>query len=179
MAEVRPWWREFVETILWALVLALILRTFIVQAFWIQSGSMLPTLEPGDRVLVAKFLYTFREPKRGDIFVFKFPLDPKRDFVKRIIGLPGDTLHIKDGVVYINNNPLHEGYVKQADDYTLLPNLIFPNVPVHIPAKMYFAMGDNRSHSQDSRYWGFVPQKNIRGPVLFRYWPLNRIGVVR
>ncbi|ADE57645.1 MULTISPECIES: signal peptidase I [Aminobacterium] len=178
MAEGKPWWREFVETILWALVIALILRTFIVQAFWIPSGSMVPTLEPGDRVLVAKFWYSFRKPERGDIFVFKFPLDPKRDFVKRIIGLPGDFLDVRDGIVYINEKPLHEKYVKWRDDFSLFPNILFPQVPIRIPEGRYFAMGDNRSHSQDSRYWGFVPEEYIRGPVFFRYWPFRRIGVV-
>ena len=179
MAAVKPWWREIVETILWALVLALLLRTFVVQAFWIPSGSMLPTLAPGDRVLVAKFWYALQKPERGEIFVFKCPWDPKRDFVKRIIGLPGDTFDIREGVVYINGQPLAERYVKKRDDFSLFPNMIFPRVPIHIPEKMYFAMGDNRAHSQDSRYWGFVPEKNIHGPVFFRYWPLNRIGVVR
>ena len=107
-AAAKPWWRETIETVLWALVLALILRTFVVQAFWIPSGSMIPTLEVGDRVLVAKFWYRFAEPKRGQLFVFQYPVDPKRDYVKRIVGLPGDTLEIRSGSVYINGQPLRD-----------------------------------------------------------------------
>jgi len=170
-AAVKPWWRETIETILWALVIALLLRTFVVQAFWIPSRSMVPTLKIDDRVLVAKFWYHFQEPKRGQIFVFKYPVDPKRDFVKRIIGLPGETLEIHDGVVYINGEPIPEKYVLHRDSYSM--------DPVKIPDDHYFAMGDNRPNSADSRFWGFVPEDNVRGPVFFRYWPLNRIGVVK
>ena len=166
---VKPWWRETVETVLWAVVLALILRTFVVQAFWIPSGSMIPTLLPGDRVLVCKFWYYVQEPEREQVFVFKYPVDPKRDFVKRIIGLPGETVEIRRGTVYINGEPLKDGYVKFKDAYNMQK--------VTVPADSYFAMGDNRPNSQDSRFWGFVPEKNIRGPVFFRYWPLSRIGV--
>lgn len=166
---VKPWWRETIETVLWAVVLALILRTFVVQAFWIPSGSMIPTLLPGDRVLVCKFWYYVQKPEREDIFVFKYPVDPKRDFVKRIIGLPGDTVEIRQGTVYINGEPLKDSYVKFKDAYNMQK--------VTVPSDSYFAMGDNRPNSQDSRFWGFVPEKNIRGPVFFRYWPLSRIGV--
>lgn len=108
----KPWWRETIETVLWALVLALILRYFVVQAFWIPSGSMIPTLIPGDRVLVSKFWYHFQPPKRGQIIVFKYPLDPKRDFIKRVIGLPGEVVSMEEGVVYIDGEPLAEPYVK-------------------------------------------------------------------
>jgi signal peptidase I len=169
-AAAKPWWRETFETVLWALVIALILRTFVVQAFWIPSRSMVPTLQVNDRVLVAKFWYHIQPPKRGQIFVFKYPVDPKRDFVKRIIGLPGETIAIREGIVYINNEPVPEEYVKFHDSYSM--------DPLKIPEDSYFAMGDNRPNSADSRFWGFVPRKNIRGPVFFRYWPLNRLGMV-
>lgn len=174
----KPWWRETVETILWALVLALILRTFVVQAFWIPSGSMVPTLLPGDRVLVAKFWYWFQEPKRGQIMVFKYPVDPQRDFVKRIVGLPGDVIEVRDGVVIVNGTSLSEPYVRNRDMFTLTESTVFPKIPFTVPKDSFFVMGDNRPNSQDSRFWGFVPKQNIRGPVFFRYWPLNRIGMV-
>lgn len=168
----KPWWRETIETVLWALVLALILRTFVVQAFWIPSGSMIPTLEPGDRVLVLKFWYSLPKvsPKRGQIAVFKYPVDPRRDFVKRIIGLPGDTVEIKQGMLYVNGSAIFEPYVKNMDTYNM--------DEIIVPDKSYFCLGDNRPNSQDGRFWGFVPSNFLRGPAVFRYWPLNRIGVI-
>jgi signal peptidase I len=174
----KPWWRETVETILWALVLALILRTFVVQAFWIPSGSMVPTLLPGDRVLVAKFWYWFQEPKRGQIMVFKYPVDPQRDFVKRIVGLPGDVIEVRDGVVIVNGTSLSEPYVRNRDMFTLTESTVFPKIPFTVPKDSFFVMGDNRPNSQDSRFWGFVPKQNVRGPAFVRYWPLDRLGLM-
>jgi signal peptidase I len=165
----KPWWRELIETLIWALILALVLRTFVVQAFWIPSGSMIPTLMPGDRVLVAKFWYRFAEPKRGQIVVFRYPLDPTRDFVKRLIALPGETVEIKNGVVYINGEVLEEPYVKNRDFLSMEKTTV--------PRGQYFMMGDNRPNSQDSRFWGFVPRNYLLGPAFLRYWPLSRIGV--
>ena len=167
---VKPWWRETLETSLWALALALILRTFVVQAFWIPSGSMIPTLEVGDRVLVAKFWYRFSDPARGQIAVFKYPMDPRRDFVKRIIALPGDVVELKEGTIFVNGSPQTEPYVKNRD--------FFEMPPVKIPEGSYFCMGDNRPNSQDSRFWGFVPKNYLKGPVFVRYWPLDRLGKV-
>lgn len=171
----KPWWRETIETILWALALALILRTFVVQAFWIPSGSMIPTLEIGDRVLVAKFWYTFSEPKRGQIAVFKYPVDPQRDFVKRIIGLPGETVSMKDGMVYVDGKPVDDGYVRNHDYYDM--------EPVKVPKGQYFVLGDNRPNSQDARFWPdehkFVPKNYFKGPAFVRYWPISRIGLLQ
>ena len=177
-AVVKSWWRETIETIVWAFALALILRTFVVQAFWIPSGSMLPTLQIGDRVLVAKIWNLVKEPSRGSIYVFKFPEDENRDFIKRIIGLPGDVLDIQSGIVYINGEALDEPYVESRDRFTLRRNEKFEAVPVKIPEDMYFALGDNRQNSQDGRYWGFVPKGHLKGPAFLRYWPLSRIGLI-
>ena len=177
-AAAKPWWREAIETILWALVLALILRAFVVQAFWIPSGSMLPTLQVGDRVLVAKFWNLLEEPSRGSIYVFKYPVDPERDFIKRIIGLPGDLVDIQNGIVYVNGLALDEPYVRNRDRFTLRQNDIFKTVPVEVPENEYLTLGDNRMNSQDGRYWGFVPKNYLKGPAFFRYWPLNRIGLI-
>lgn len=174
---VKPWWRETIETIVWAFVLAMIIRTFIVQAFWIPSGSMIPTLEVGDRVLVAKFWNVFFEPKRGSLYVFKYPVDRERDFVKRLIAVPGDIVDIQNGIVYINGEPTDEPYVKHHDYFTMRPSNLFPEVPFKVPEGKYFMLGDNRSNSQDSRYWGFADIDDMRGPVFFRYWPLDRIGI--
>jgi len=174
---VKPWWRETIETILWALVLALLIRTFVVQAFWIPSGSMLPTLQVGDRVLVAKFWHLFATPSRGGIYVFKYPEDRSRDFIKRIIAVPGDTVDIRNGVVFINGSTLDEPYVVHRDNYTLHPNRLYPTVPFTVPPGNFFTMGDNRPNSQDGRFWGYVPIEDIHGPAFFRYWPLGRIGL--
>lgn len=169
----KPWWREIIETVLYALVLALLLRTFVIQAFWIPSGSMIPALEPGDRVLVLKFWYSLPkvDPKRGQIVVFKYPVDPKRDFVKRLIGLPGDTIEMEDGRVFVNGREIAEPYVLHTDNFTT-------EEPLVVPAKSYFCLGDNRSNSQDSRFWGYVPENFMRGPAVFRYWPPSRIGLL-
>lgn len=177
--SVKPWWRETLETLVWAFILAMIIRTFIIQAFWIPSGSMIPTLEVGDRVLVAKFWNHFFEPARGSIYVFRYPRDHDRDFVKRIIGVPGDTIDIKDGVVFVNGSAIDEPYVKNHDSFTLRPGRVFKEAPFTVPKGMYFMMGDNRPNSQDGRFWGFVSEEDIHGPVFFRYWPITRIGFPR
>lgn len=169
----KPWWRETLETVIWALLLAFVLRTFVIQAFWIPSGSMIPTLEVGDRVIVLKFWYHLPkiEPERGDIVVFKYPVDPRRDFVKRIVGLPGDKVSIVDGTVYINDKELFEPYVKNKDTYDM-PEIV-------VPGNKYFCLGDNRPNSQDGRFWGYVPEKFLKGPAVIRYWPISRIGLLK
>ena len=178
----KPWWREVIETVVYALVLALFLRWLVIQAFWIPSGSMIPTLLPNDRVLVLKFWYRLpkMEPKRGDIVVFKYPVEPERDFVKRLIGLPGDTVEIVEGRVFVNNLEITEPYVQNRDSLSM--------EPLSVPHDQYFFLGDNRSNSQDGRYWRdkktgdwipFVPRNYIRGPAVFRYWPLSRIGLLK
>lgn len=162
--------RDFMETVIWAVVLALLLRAFVVQAFYIPSGSMIPTLLPNDRVLVNKFIYTLRAPQRGDVFVFEYPEDPSKDYVKRLIALPGDTFEMRQGTVYINGAPVKEDYVKYADSYSM--------APVVVPKDSFVALGDNRPNSADSRFWGYVSRSAIKGPVFLRYWPLNRFGLI-
>ena len=173
----KPWWRETIETIVWAFVLAMIIRTFIVQAFWIPSGSMIPTLEVGDRVLVAKFWNWFFPPSRGSLYVFRYPVDRDRDFVKRVIAVPGDVVDIRDGIVYINGKPTNEPYVKYHDHFTLQAGRPYAEVPFTVPEGHYFMMGDNRPNSQDGRFWGLVSNADLHGPVFFRYWPVTRIGI--
>lgn len=164
-------WREIVETIVIAVVLALLIRAFVVEAFYIPSSSMVPTLEPGDRILVLKFYYHFTEPKRGDIVVFRFPLDPSKDLIKRIVAVGGDVVRIESGYLYVNGSRVEEPYVANRDFY---------NMPtITVPKGFYFALGDNRPNSEDSRFWGFLPRANIKGKAVVRYWPPTRIGLIK
>ncbi|MEZ7892423.1 MAG: signal peptidase I [Candidatus Wallbacteria bacterium] len=175
--------REVVETIGLAVILAIILRTFVIQAFFIPSGSMENTLLPGDMILVNKFIYYFTDYKHGDIIVFKYPKEPEKDYIKRVIGLPGDTVEIKNGDIYINDKLTEEKYTKQkAADDIILHASAGADVPlskIKVPEGKLFVMGDNRNNSQDSRFWGYLPKENIRGKALLIYWPLNRIGLIR
>ena len=180
--------RENIEAILVAIVLALFIRTFIIQAFKIPSGSMKQTLQIGDHILVNKFIYgiklpflmttivPIKNPKRGDIVVFKFPEDPDKDFIKRVIGIAGDVVECRDKQVYINHKRLNHDYGIHTDS-----NIISGGVqprdnfgPVVVPEKSLFVMGDNRDHSYDSRFWGFVDLKALRGKALIIYWSWDK-----
>ncbi|MEE9259375.1 MAG: signal peptidase I [Nitrospinaceae bacterium] len=187
--------REYAEAIFIALLLALFIRTFIVQAFKIPSGSMERTLLVGDHILVSKFSYgthipneipflnirlfddivLFQEiPERGDIIVFKFPKDESRDFIKRVIGLPGDLVEIRRQRVFINNKPLEEPYVVHSlapGNEPIVPRDDFG--PVLVPDGYLFMMGDHRENSQDSRYWGFLDINKVKGKALMLYWSWN------
>jgi len=166
--------REYLEAFIIAFVLALIIKTFLIQAFKIPSSSMEPTLLVGDHLLVNKFIYKFKDPHPGDIIVFKFPDDPKRDFIKRIIGAPGDTVEVRDKKVYVNDKELLEPYAIHEDPE------VFPKErsvrdnfgPVTVPKDAYFAMGDNRDRSWDGRFWNnsFVKRKDIIGKAFIIYW---------
>jgi signal peptidase I len=179
--------REYAEAIAIAILLALVIRTLIVQAFTIPSGSMMDTLLVGDYILVNKFLYGpeipltdlrlpgLREPARGDIIVFKYPQDEKRDFIKRIVGTPGDQIQIRGHQVVVNGQPLAEEYVKPADG--AMPaaqpgycGYAYGCEATRVPGDSYFVMGDNRDNSQDSRYWGFVKRDKIKGKAFLIYW---------
>lgn len=164
--------RELAETIVIAVLLAVVIRTFVIQAFKIPSGSMLHTLQIGDHILVNKFIYRFNEPGRGDVIVFLFPEDESRDFIKRIIGLPGETMEIRNRVVHIDGKPLAERYVTfQGAGGFGNPHTPFENFgPVHIPPGKLFVMGDNRDSSMDSRAWGFLDRSKIRGKAMIIYW---------
>lgn len=159
--------RELPFLLVSAVLIAWVVRTFIFHPFYIPSGSMEPTLLPQDRVIVNKFIYRFQEPKRGDIIVFLPPND-NRDYIKRIIGLPGETIEIKKGMVYINNRALSEPYKTKAPDPSSFG-------PFKIPNSNYFVMGDNRPNSSDSRVFGPLKKERIIGKAVFIYWPISRI----
>lgn len=162
--------REYAEAIIIAIILALLIRSFVVQAFKIPSGSMIPSLLVGDHILVNKFIYRFKDPQRGDIMVFKFPLDEKRDFVKRVIGLGGDEIAIRGKQVYINNKLLNEQYAIFSDSKSGFFSTRYEFGPVRVPLDSYFVMGDNRDNSQDSRYWGFLKKDKVLGKAFLIYW---------
>ena len=192
--------RENVEAILIAIVLALLIRTFVVQAFKIPSGSMKSTLQIGDHILVNKFAYGVKfpylkvpflgktdhhygktiiplgKPKRGDVVVFKFPEDPEKDFIKRVIGVAGDVVHIRNKKVYINEEPLKDTYGIHTDNH-IMPRRLQPRDyfgPVTVPPNKVFVMGDNRDHSYDSRFWGFVDLDALKGKAFIIYWSWDK-----
>ena len=172
--------KENVESLIWAVVLALIIRTFIMAPFKIPSGSMRPTLIEKDRILVNKFLYHFREPQRGDIIVFRYPDDLKRPFIKRLAAVGGETVEIRDGRLLVNGEPVegdnnffsstqyhNQGPYGQADQ------------TVEVPEGTYYVLGDNSMSSHDSRFWGFVDRKHVIGEAMVIFWPLPRWRVLR
>ena len=182
--------REYFESIVIAVILALFIRTFVVQAFKIPTGSMEENLLIGDHLLVNKFIFgpsasaveravlPMASLKRGEVVVFKYPEEPDRDFIKRVIGLPGETVELREKKVYINGTPLNEPYVhflapprggtefNEVTSYDVRERY----GPVTVPPNQYFVMGDNRDNSQDSRYWGFLPRDLVKGKALVIYW---------
>ena len=182
--------REYFESVIIAVILALFIRTFVVQAFKIPTGSMEENLLIGDHLLVNKFVFgptetavertllPVGEIKRRDVIVFKYPEEPDRDFIKRVIGLPGETVEVRDKKVYINGQGLDEPYVHfiqppsgASEFHEVTPFDVRERYgPVTVPANHYFVMGDNRDNSQDSRYWGFLPRENVKGKALVIYW---------
>ena len=162
---------EFLIILLVSFVLVFgFVRPFVVEAFWIPSASMVPTLKYGDRVLVNKFIYRFTEPQRGDIIVFKSVEGDGQDLIKRVVGVPGDEIAVRRGKLFVNGEPQKEPYVNKK-----YPDRSF-YAPTTVPKDHVFAMGDNRANSQDSRVFGPVPEKNIEGEAFLRFWPPDRIG---
>ena len=182
--------KEWVESIVIAFILAMFIRTFVIQAFKIPTGSMRPTLLEGDIIMVNKFLYgakvpftdlrlpKVREPKRGDVVVFIYPEDTKKDFIKRLIAFGGETVEIKDGTVYINDKPLVSPIFNQRYYYNR-GDFAAENRKIIVPEGDYFVLGDNSASSHDSRYWGFVPKKNLLGEAILIYWPPQRIRIIK
>lgn len=172
MSEIFSW----IQIILAAVIIAFFLNTFIIANSIVPSGSMERTIMTGDRVIGSRLSYRFSEPKRGDIAIFYFPDDDSLFYVKRIIGLPGDTVDIRDGAVYLNGSqtPLEEPYLNEPMEYE-------PDMHFEVPENSYFMMGDNRNHSSDARYWRntFVSKDKLVAKVMLRYWPLTEIGLIK
>ncbi|MBI2588298.1 signal peptidase I [Candidatus Berkelbacteria bacterium] len=179
MTSIRQFLKTFYE---WAKTLALVLlvaflvRYFVLQPFVVEGSSMEPTLHSKQYVLVDKLNYRVRPPKRGEIIVFRFPGSPSLNYIKRIVGLPGETVEIKSGRVYINNNLLTEPYLN--GNKTLISENLTTNFQKTIEPNEYFVLGDNRSHSSDSREWGVFPQTNIIGRAFLSVYPFDMAGLI-
>lgn len=181
---------EYAEALIWAVALAFILTTFVVQAFKIPSGSMLETLQIGDHLLVNKFIYGLRnpfndaylirgqEPKAGDIIVFRYPKDRSLDYIKRIVGVPGDTLEMRNKVLYRNGAAVQEPYTRHTQPMLMIPGRDDWG-PITVPEDKFFALGDNRDDSSDSRFWGFLDRKDIRGKAWRIYWSAQGLTNIR
>jgi signal peptidase I len=200
----KPWYKEWSEALIFAAILAIIIRTFVIQAFKIPSGSMEETLLIGDHLMVSKFIYgtqipftetrilPIRDPERGDVIVFEWPVDTvneklnyftRKDFIKRVIGIPGDEVEVKNKQVFVNGEPFKIEGASHTSSYTIpgcsaigswerdAPGTVRDCMnAVTVPADSYFVMGDNRDNSRDSRFWGFVPEANIKGLAFIKYW---------
>lgn len=183
-------WREYAEALIIALLLAVVIRTFVVQAFKIPSESMLDTLQVGDHLLASKFAYGLKipftdtyfykgdDPRRGDIIIFKYPNDPSVDYIKRIVGIPGDVIEVRDKQLYRNGQPVKESFIRHSDPDSIEP-LRDNYAPVTVPEGKYFVMGDNRDNSLDSRFWGFVDRDAIRAKAWRIYWSWGGLDDIR
>ncbi|MBW3623269.1 MAG: signal peptidase I [Armatimonadetes bacterium] len=174
---------ELIESLLCAwVVIFLFVKPFLYEQFSIPSGSMIPTLNIGDRIAVNKYVYRFNPPERGDIIVFKSPPTARQDeadFVKRLVGMPGDTVDIRQGQVYVNSRPLKESYVYEPNATEPEPN--YPgsiHFPYRVPKDRYLMLGDNRRDSFDSRVWGLVEPERIKGKAVLKLWPFSNFGIL-
>ena len=187
---VKPLWREYGEALFVALILALVIRTFVVQAFKIPSESMVKTLLVGDHLLASKFSYGIKipfthtyiykgeDPVKGDIIIFEYPNDPSVDYIKRIVGTPGDTIEVRNKQLFRNGEPVKESFIRFTEPDRIQP--VRDNFgPVTVPADKYFVMGDNRDNSMDSRFWGFVDRSAIRAKAWRIYWSWAGLGDIR
>jgi signal peptidase I len=177
LAGRHPDWRrtrqsafEVIKTLVIAFLLAQLIMVSVAQAFQVEQYSMEPTLLPHDRVLVSKFIYRFREPKRRDVIVLRYPRNPERNYIKRVVGLPGESVRIKNGILFVNGRRISEAYIngQPAGDYG----------PVTIPADSVFVLGDNRPNSEDSRAFGPLKRNLIVGQAVLVYWPLQRAKLI-
>ena len=179
--------QEFIEAIIIAILIAVVIRTLVIQAYKIPSRSMVPTLLIGDHLLVNKFIYGIKipvirtillpvsNPKRGDIIVFIYPNDRSKDYIKRVIGVAGDKIEIRNKSIFINGKPYKDGFGIYSDS-VVYPSMVQPRDnygPVVVPGNSLFVMGDNRDESADSRFWGFVDLKDVEGKALLIYWSWN------
>lgn len=175
---VKRFIEEWVEPLLIATILALVIRTFFFQPFKIPSGSMQPTLVEGDKIFVNKFLYRFREPGRGDVIVFRSPEDPKKDFIKRLVALGGETVSLVDGDLLINGEVVRAPPIFTSLRYTNRGPYGAEGQAVTVAEESFFVLGDNTESSRDSRFWGLVPRRAVVGKAVVIWWPPWRIRLI-
>ena len=180
MAKKKKNWGEIAkdwgQSLLYAGIVALFIRTFFFQAYRIPTGSMIPTLKIGDHLISNKVVYKLREPLRGEVIIFIYPKNPRKTFVKRLIGLPGDKVRINDGKIFINGKQIT---ISQIASRYYYPQGPYGENEVKVPKNSFYVLGDNTTNSNDSRFWGFVPEKNLAGKAQFIYWPPWRWGIIR
>ena len=169
---------DTIETIVVALAIFVVIYLFLVQPHQVKGNSMVPNFIDGEYILTDKISYRLNPPEHGDVIVFKAPSDHEVDYIKRVIGKPGDVIRVSEGSVYLNNETLEESFL--PPDYVTNPGIFArSDEDLIVPPDEYFVLGDNRSHSSDSREWGFVPKKNIIGSSFFTYWPINSAGFIK
>jgi len=160
----RDWFKDFLR----ALVFFLVLQTYVVQGFVIEGACMEPELHSREKIIVNKMIYHLQEPEIGEVVVFSYPLEPGKDFIKRVVGVPGDLIEIRDGYLYRNDKKMQEPFVKEY---------VFGSFgPVRVPADRLCVMGDNRNNSHDSRSWGLLDRKMVKGRAEFKFWPVNQMA---
>lgn len=176
MSRLGVFFLDILQTVLLAIAIFMICYLFLTQPHKVDGRSMEPNFYDGEYLLSDKLSYKLHEPKRGDVIVFNAPVDRARDYIKRIIGLPGETLSLNAGIVYINNSPLQEIYLSKGP--SIPGNVLGEGVQYHIGQDEYIVMGDNRNHSSDSRSWGPIKKKDIVGKAWFVYWPPRLVGII-
>jgi len=169
---------DMIETLVMALAVFVIVYLFLFQPHQVRGSSMYPNFHDGEYILTDKISYRLGEPKRGDVVVFRAPRNEEYDYIKRIVGLPGDTIRIDGGRIFLNNSLINEAYLPK-DHITSAGGFIKAGQIATVPKEQYFVLGDNRNHSSDSREWGFVPKENIIGKAWLRYWPPERFGKIK
>jgi len=175
--RVGTFFLDLMETVVIALAVFVVIYLFLFQPHQVRGSSMYPTFEDGEYILTDKISYRLGSPARGDVVIFRAPRNEEYDYIKRVIGLPGDLVEIENNHILVNNQLLPEDYLP-TDFVTQPGSFLGRETAVKVPQKQYFVLGDNRDHSSDSREWGFVPRENIVGKAWVRYWPTDRVGIV-
>lgn len=176
--KVGSFFLDFIETVVMALAVFVIIYLFLFQPHQVRGSSMYPNFHDGEYILTDKITYRLREPKEGDVIIFRAPKNEEYDYIKRITAIPSKCLQILNGKLFIDNQPADESYLPEG--YTTpAGSFLKAGATVCVPERQYFVLGDNRSHSSDSREWGFVPKENIIGKAWLRYWPPNQFGLIQ